>query len=70
MNIWVIVGAVTPILTAVGAVTFWFVRVTVRAEIAAANDEQLRKINGTYVRAAGSTMTGAEIERALRSIAG
>lgn len=51
-----------------GALLGWFVRSTVRAEILAANEVQLRLINGTYVRAAGSTATGAEVQADLAEV--
>ena len=64
MSWWALVGAMVaaaaPIFGAVCGAGAWYVRSTVRQEIARANAAQLLAINGTYVRSALSTMTGAE----------
>ncbi len=57
---WTVLSAVVPAMVALGVFLSWVVRTTVRDEVA--------KINGTYVRANGSTVTGAEIERRLEHI--
>ncbi len=44
------------------------IQMIVRSEILEANGTQLRQINGTYVRAAGSTVTGAELTRSLDEV--
>ena len=63
-----ILAAGVPLIGMVGLLANWFVKITVRAECDASNLELLAKINGTYVRAMGSTLTGAEIERRLNAI--
>jgi hypothetical protein len=55
------VGAICAVLTLVGGFGLWLVRMIVRAD----NDRLLQRINGTYVRSAGSPLTGHEIETRL-----
>ncbi len=68
-----------PIVAFMGGLAIWYVKAVVRgqtlspaqirlmmrAEMAEANAEQLRQINGTYVRAGDSKYTGSEFERVL-----
>ncbi len=44
------------------------IQTIVRAEILEANATQLKQINGTYVRSAGASVTGAELTRSLDEI--
>lgn len=68
MNAWTVIGVSTGILSLLLSGLGLFVRLTVKTAIQEANAEQLVKINGTYVRSAGSTITGAEIERTLHAL--
>lgn len=74
MNFWTTFAAVCagaiPVIGMIATLTVWFVRSTVRQEIADGNALQLRQINGTYIKALGATLTGAEIERNLAEIKG
>lgn len=63
---WEMVAALGTWTTIVGAVLWALMRTTIRAEIS----EAIRSINGTYVRSAGSQITGHEIERRLDLIDG
>lgn len=65
MNVWNIIGVCSGIFSLLIGAAAFYVRVTVRAEIHEANEQQLAKIDGTYLRSAGSTLTGREIERSL-----
>lgn len=65
MNAWNIIGVSSGILTLLISIGGFCIRMMVRTAILDANDVQLAKINGTYTRSAGSTLTGAEIERSL-----
>lgn len=56
-----VLSAVVPTVVAMSAFLYWVVRMTVRDTVR----EEIAKLNGTYVRAVGSTVTGAEIERRL-----
>lgn len=55
------IAAAVAVLTALTGLCLWVVRMIVRTE----NATQLKNINGTYVRSAGSSITGHEIERRL-----
>ncbi len=61
---WDAVAAIIAALIALATYLTWFVRVTTREQ----NDELLQRINGTYVRSMGSTLTGAEAERRLTKL--
>ncbi len=58
---WDAVAALIAGIVALGAYLTWFTKAVIRQQ----NDELLERINGTYVRSAKSTLTGAEIERRL-----
>jgi hypothetical protein len=62
------IAAGVPLIALLGAVGVWVVKTIVRVEMDASNAELLTRINGTYVRANGSTLTGAEIERILKTL--
>jgi hypothetical protein len=55
------IAAAVAVLTALAGFCLWVVRAIVRAE----NATQLKNINGTYVKSAGSFITGHDIERRL-----
>ncbi len=61
---WDAVAALIAGIVALGAYLTWFVKAVIRQQ----NDELLNRINGTYVRSANSTLTGAEIGRHLEQI--
>lgn len=61
---WENVGAFVAVLAAFVGVARWWTRAMIREE----NAIQLMQINGTYVRASGSSVTGAEIVRRLDRI--
>jgi hypothetical protein len=65
---WSIVAAVgtaaVPVFGIIGAVVGWYVKVIINQ----ANAAQLVLINGSYVRAMKSTLSGAEIERVLAEL--
>lgn len=60
---WSVPASMVPLLSLATGINAWYVKQTVRTEILTANTSQLALINGTYVRAMHSTVTGAEIER-------
>ncbi len=62
---WDAVAALIAGMVALGTYLTWFVKVTTREQ----NDELLKRINGTYVRSANSTLTGSEIGRHLEQMA-
>ena len=57
---WQALTAAAALIGLGGAYVSWFVRITIR--------DELLKLNGTYVRAAGSGLTGHEIEQRLAAI--
>lgn len=61
---WDMIGVIVGSMSTCTVLIRWFVRTIVREE----NATQLRQINGTYVRAMGSSVTGAEIERRLNNL--
>ncbi len=66
MPLWLNVAlALVPVIIAVATLALGIVRMIVRQAISDSNAAQLVAMNGTYVRSAGSRMTGAEMEKAL-----
>lgn len=61
---WENVAAIIAVFAAFVGVARWWTRAIIREE----NAIQLMQINGTYVRASGSSVTGAEIVRRLDRI--
>lgn len=61
---WENVAAIVAVLAGFIAAARWWTRAIIREE----NERQLRQINGTYVRAAGAAVTGAEVARRLEHI--
>jgi hypothetical protein len=57
---WPAVAACAAVCGAAGPFFLWAVRSTIR--------EEIRKLNGTYVRSEESHITGAEIERRLERL--
>ena len=66
---WVAIVATTnTALVTCGGVIWAFNRTTISSAVATSNEDLLKLINGTYIRSAGSHITGDEIERRLTSI--
>ncbi len=63
-----LVAAVLPVVAFVGGLVWWAIKTTMRNEMSRANAVQLQQINGTYVRAQGASVTGAELQRILSEI--
>lgn len=51
-----------------GSILWYAIRITIRKEILESNSQQLKQINGTYLKSADSNMSGAEIQRCLEGL--
>jgi hypothetical protein len=61
---WTIVSEVAIVCAPIGSFMLFIVRAIVQAE----NAKLMVQLNGTFIRAAGSTLSGAEIERSLNQL--
>jgi len=61
---WTIIASISAASVPIGSFMIWIMRAVIQGE----NAKLLVSINGTYVRALHSTLTGAEIERSLNQL--
>jgi hypothetical protein len=61
-------GAAVGAIAIIGGWIKYSMRSMIREESRKENDLLLTKINGTYVRSAGSSVTGSEVERRLEKL--
>lgn len=62
---WTAIAAGNGIIITIGTVIWATNKAALKNALAKANDDLLGRINGTYLRSAGSRLTGDEIERRL-----
>ena len=65
---WTAVNAVAAVVVPVSILLWAFNRSTFSNALTASNKELIAMIDGTYIRSAGSKLTGDEIERRLKAI--